>query len=71
MNYIVRGLSSLGEEVFYTGKAGKDFVSIQLCDAFTYSSIHGARLRATMLNNGHLIHGYWFIVLKSDMTPAY
>ena len=46
MDYRVEGRKENGETVYYTGRAGKGFVSDQLCDAFTYVSLDGARRRA-------------------------
>jgi hypothetical protein len=60
MQYIVMGRTAEGETLYYTGKAGKEFVSASLHDAFSYYSIEGARRRATTLNQGTDMHGIRF-----------
>lgn len=65
-DYRVEGRKEDGSTVYYTGKAGQAFVSNQLCDAFTYVSLEGARRRATMLNGGTVLHGVRFMVPVGD-----
>jgi hypothetical protein len=65
LNFFVVGRTAEGNTVYYTGKAGKDFISPQMCDAFEYSSIDRARHRASLLNQGTDLHGVRFIVPAS------
>ena len=66
MNYLVVGRKENGDTVYYTGKAGPEYVSNQMCDAFEYSSIERARKRALMLNTTSLMTGIRFMVPCGD-----
>jgi hypothetical protein len=66
MDYQVVGRREDGSTVYYTGKAGQAFVSNQLCDAFSYSSLERARTRAAMLNRTSEMTGIRFIVPNPD-----
>lgn len=67
--YIVRGLNQDGEEFFYTGRAGKEFVSKVRSESFGYVSQTQARARATNLNRMTEIHGYRFVATAYDQAP--
>lgn len=62
----VIGRHADGTEVWYTGRAGSAFVSTNPRDAFRYSTVGEARRRAAVLNNGSLLHGYWFVACVGD-----
>ena len=64
--YIVRGVTREGSEVFYTGKAGPQFISPIRGASFGYVSQLQARNRATNLNQMTLIHGVWFIAIPFE-----
>jgi hypothetical protein len=50
-----------GSTVWYTGKAGQEFVSENPADAWTYPTVESARRRAFNLNHGTSIHGIRFV----------
>lgn len=56
----VRGTTKDGNRVFYTGKAGQEFVSTDYKQTFFYYSIDGALNRAAQLNEMTPIHGVHF-----------
>jgi len=64
-NYIVRGVSELGREWFYTGKAGTHWVSEHRENAFTYS-MERARSKALMFNRTTELHGLRFIAVRQE-----
>ena len=59
--YIIRGRKADGGEVFYTGRAGQEFIGPR-SEAFGYEIREGAHRRATDLNRMVKLHGVWFIV---------
>jgi hypothetical protein len=59
---IVIGRDANGETFYYTGRAGKAFVSTDINEAFAYPLVNPARNRATILNAGTAIHGIRFFV---------
>lgn len=59
--FIVRGLTAEGNERFYTGRAGNDFVSPYVSHAFEYATLEGARNKALSLNRMTELHGVRFI----------
>lgn len=69
--YPVMGRGADGETVWYTGRAGKEFVSHDPKDAFTYGAIEGARNRAKSLNVGAPIHGIWFVAPTGDVLEQF
>jgi len=62
----VIGRTAQGGTVWYTGKAGDAFVSVNAADAFRGYSLEGARRRAALLNRGAELHGIWFIACTGD-----
>ena len=62
-NYYLRALDQNGSESYYTGKAGKNWISINRDDAFLYQSKEAAQRKATAFNRMTEIHGLRFIVL--------
>lgn len=66
-NYIpIIGHNSSGQTVYYTGKAGKHFVSSNPQDAFMGFSLEGARRKALQLNrtaSAGFAGGYRFVAL--------
>lgn len=57
---VLRGLDAAGTEVWYTGRAGQDFISTKRNDAFTGFNREGATQKAIVLNRGSSIHGVRF-----------
>ena len=49
-----------GSIVFYSGKAGQDFITTNAREAFGYFEYQAASARAHMLNKGSRIHGIHF-----------
>lgn len=64
----VIGRTAAGETVWYTGRAGKGFVSALAGDAFLYETVEAARRRASILNRGTLLHGIWFVACVGDLA---
>lgn len=63
--YIVRGLRTNGDQVFYTGRAGEYFVHPNADSAFTFTSLDSARFRATNMNKMTALHGIHFIAIAA------
>lgn len=59
--YVLRGVDVIGTEVFYTGKSGNGFVSDSISEAFGFSTIEGARRKASVLNRMMPAHGWRFV----------
>lgn len=66
MNYIVRGLTASGAEMFYTGRAGERFINSARSEAFGYTSLDAARAKAKNLNRMTALHGVWFIGMPAE-----
>lgn len=64
IQYLIRGITNSGHEVFYTGRSGMRFIG-EKREAFTYLDIEGARRMALILNRGTVIHGVGFIVVPN------
>ena len=64
--YMVRGLTELGKEMFYTGKAGDKWVTTDKAQAFTYHSVDEARMKARMFNRTTELHGLRFIAVSEQ-----
>ena len=64
--YMVRGLTELGKEMFYTGKAGEKWVTTDKTAAFTYQTIEAARSKALMFNRTTELHGLRFIAVSEQ-----
>ncbi len=67
--YILRGLDADGNEMFYTGKAGTGWVSVNRNDAFTYHHQDVARDKAKLFNTRMPLHGLRFIALDIGPDP--
>jgi hypothetical protein len=64
--YIIRGRHANGTgEVFYTGRAGQEWVNPDRREAFTGYSLEGARRKARCLNEYCALHGYWFVAVPA------
>jgi len=61
--YILRGLSELGREWFYTGRAGEKWVSDNRDAAFQYECKATAQHKALMFNRTTDLHGLRFIAV--------
>lgn len=64
--HLVRGVRETGEEVWYTGRAGEQFVSTERCDAYEGFDLHGARRKAAALNRMTMVHGIHFMAPCPD-----
>ena len=64
----VAGTTVTGDRFWYTGKAGRDFVSDSPKDAFTGLSLEGARRKAATLNRMELMHGIHFMAITGDLA---
>jgi ribosomal protein S27AE len=69
-SYILRGLDTNGNERFYTGKAGKGWVSDQRGASFGYISHHIATEKAKLFNSRVALTGIWFIVQTYDIRET-
>lgn len=56
----IKGTDRQGRTVWYTGRAGKGFISSERSEAFVGFYPTGAALRATSLNRGTVFHGVHF-----------
>jgi hypothetical protein len=61
MSYILRALDKEGNVMFYTGKAGMDWLSPYKYEAFEFAAKMVANRKATNFNRMEPVHGYWFI----------
>lgn len=60
------GRTKDGETVWYTGRAGRRFVSDDRREAYEYPSVEAARRRAKVLNFGTELHGIWFVACVGE-----
>jgi hypothetical protein len=60
--YILRALDKEGNIMFYTGKAGMDWLSSYRYEAFEYETLEAAFLKSTNFNRMEPVHGYWFVI---------
>lgn len=58
---MVLGTMENGTRVYYTGRAGSGWVSVDQNEAFVYESIDAARRKAMIFNRMTLIHGIRFM----------
>lgn len=58
----IRAVDNNGKEFWYTGRAGSDWVSPNIADAFCAYSLDGARRKATQFNQNTALHGLRFVV---------
>jgi hypothetical protein len=66
MNYVLRGLDKEGNVLYYTGRAGMDWLSFDRSNAFCYPVKELAQERAKRFNKMEPVHGYWFIVQELE-----
>lgn len=59
-DYAVKGVDAHGKQVWYTGRAGDQFISYDRNDAYLGFSAEGASHKATVLNRGTAFHGVRF-----------
>ena len=64
----VVGRTADGKTVWYTGKAGSEFVSSDPKAAFKGYSVDNARRRALQLNRMTPMHGIYFVACTGDMA---
>jgi hypothetical protein len=61
-SYIIRGLNHDGSETrYYTGRAGKLWLSPERSEAFKYSEKFHAQTKAKNFNRMEPIHGFYFV----------
>lgn len=63
-DFILRGVTKNGTEMFFTGKAGAEWVSADRGAAFTFG-IEGARRSALLFNSRIALHGIWFVAIPA------
>lgn len=63
---IVRGVTVVGDVVYYTGRAGEGWVSANRAEAFAGYSLEGARRKALQLNRHTDGHGVRFVAILRD-----
>lgn len=59
---ILYGKTRKGEHVFYTGRAGEQFVSPTVAESFAFGSRNSAELKRAILNRYTALHGIHFSV---------
>ncbi len=62
------GRDANGNTVWYTGKAGSEFISTEPRHAFMGYSLEGARNRAKQLNRMCDVHGVWFVACVGELA---
>jgi hypothetical protein len=70
MTYILRALDKEGNVMFYTGKAGMDWLSPYKYEAFEYATKKAAGWKATHFNRMEPIHGYWFVCIPVMVSAS-
>ena len=63
--FILRGITELGKEMFYTGKAGNYWVTTERDKAFTYETASAAQSKALMFNRTSELHGLRFMAVQA------
>lgn len=66
----VIGRTAEGSTVWYTGKAGSEFISTNPRDAFKGYGVEGARRCATNLNRMTAMHGVYFVACVGDLAEV-
>lgn len=69
-HYILRALDIEGNQTFYTGKAGMEWLSFDQKNAFHYSTMMEADRKAKNFNRMEPVHGYWFLVQLCELSPS-
>jgi hypothetical protein len=67
MTYVLRALDKEGNQMFYTGKTGMDWLSFYQYEAFKFGK-EAALRKATLFNKMERMHGYWFIAQNLEHT---
>lgn len=62
----IRGTTAQGEVVWFTGRAGAQFVSPNEAEAFAGYSLEGARRKAMQLNRATALHGICFVAVVPE-----
>jgi hypothetical protein len=62
----IRGLTASGEVLWWTGRAGAEFVSPNEAEAFRGFTLEGARRKAAALNRGTAAHGILFVAVAGE-----
>ena len=70
MKYILRAMDREGNVMFYTGKAGMDWLSFEKANAFTWHTKNAAGWKAKHFNKMEPVHGYWFIPIATVNITA-
>lgn len=61
LEWVVRGLNHDGSvEMFYTGRAGKNWLAAGRENGFTYQSKESAQSKAKNFNRMEPLHGFYF-----------
>lgn len=60
----IKGLTATGDVVWYTGRAGNDWVSSDRADAFKFT-LERARRQASAFNKMTAIHGIRFVAVSA------
>ena len=72
MDYMIRGITKEGKEVFYTGRAGEGWVHPNPGEAFRPYSKEGAQRKAAQFNRMTAVHGVRFVAFPcGDIEPGY
>jgi hypothetical protein len=59
--FVVQGVTNEGAEVYYTGKAGQEFVTSARGESFGYTTAAQAENRVRNLNRMSEVHGIRFV----------
>lgn len=68
-NIPLKGLTSIGDVVWYTGRVGGGWISNNRAEAFTYT-VEGARRKASQLNVMTEVHGIRFVAVVAEQEPT-
>ena len=68
--FIIQGVNREGAEVWYTGRAGAEFISTFCAEVFEFDSLEPAQARAANLNTMSALHGVSFTV-RPLTVPRY
>lgn len=60
---VLRAVDDRGNAKFYTGRAGQDWLSADVREAFRGYSLEGARRKAMTFNAGMALHGWRFVAV--------
>lgn len=67
-NAIVKGIYENGQTVYYTGKAGRDWLTENRNEAFTGYSLDGARRKALQFNKMTDFHKIRFVAVSLELN---